>query len=98
MEIILLTERGNAMTYAIKRPDKTYLTIEDAWIDLEAGLKSDTIRGYTEFDLAKMDAQNKDAFVVPHPWPAGEQRELFPLWAELGPDGSMKGDTNETQT
>jgi hypothetical protein len=77
------------MTFAIKR-DGNYLSVEDSWVDLDMGLKADTIRGYTEFDLAMADAEKHGAGVVAHPWPAGEQREMFPLWAELGPDGTMK--------
>jgi hypothetical protein len=77
------------MTFAIKR-DSNYLSVEDSWVDLDTGLKADTIRGYTEFDLAMADAEKHGAAVVAHPWPAGEQREMFPLWVELGPDGTMK--------
>lgn len=81
------------MTFAIKNTDRAYLSIEDTWVDLDTGLKADTIRGYTEFDLAMADADKHSAAVVAHPWPAGEQREMFPLWAELGPEGSMKEET-----
>lgn len=81
------------MTFAVKSGDRTYLSIEDTWVDLDTGLKSDTIRGYTEFNEALSDASKHRAAVVAHPWPAGEQREMFPLWAELGPEGSMKEET-----
>lgn len=81
------------MTFAVKSGDRTYLSIDDTWVDLDTGLKSDTIRGYTEFYLAMADADKHSAAVVAHPWPAGEQREMFPLWVELGPEGSMKEET-----
>jgi len=81
------------MTYAVKTEDKNYLSIEDTWVSLVDGLKSDTIRGYTEFDQAQADASKHNAVVVPHPWPAGEQRELFPMWVELGPRGTLVGES-----
>lgn len=69
------------MTYALKNEDKTYLSIDDVWVDLDTGLKTDTIRGYTEFDLATADAVRHGGLVVAHPWPSGDQRVLFPLWS-----------------
>jgi hypothetical protein len=81
------------MTYAIKRSDGLYLTVDETWTELMPGLKADTIRGYTESEEVFKEARQVGGSPVPHPWPTGEQRELFPLWAELGPDGSMKGET-----
>jgi len=80
------------MTFALKNNDGQYLTIDDTWIDLLEGLKADSIRGYTEAFEVFEESKKIGANVVPHPWPTGEQRELFPLWAELGPEGTMKGD------
>ena len=74
------------MTYAIKRSDGMYLTIDDTWTELMPGLKADNIRGYTESEDVFKEARQVSGIVVAHPWPAGKQRELFPLWAELGPE------------
>jgi hypothetical protein len=74
------------MTYAIKRSDGLYLTIDDTWTELMPGLKVDNIRGYTESEDVFKEARQVSGIVVAHPWPAGKQRELFPLWAELGPE------------
>jgi hypothetical protein len=50
------------------------------------GLKADNIRGYTESEDVFKEARQVSGIAVAHPWPAGKQRELFPLWTELGPE------------
>jgi hypothetical protein len=74
------------MTFAIKRSDGLYLTIDESWTELLPGLKADNIRGYTESEDVFKEARQVGGTPVPHPWPTGEQRELFPLWAEMKPE------------
>ena len=88
------------MTYAVKCGSGFYLSVDEKWVDINTGIKEDCIRGYTEFESAMADASRLQAGVVAHPWPAGDQREMFPLWVELGPEGSMKEEVtiNEVPT
>ena len=67
------------MTYAIKRSDGLYLTIDEGWTELLPGLKADNIRGYTEVEDVFKEARQVAGMAVAHPWPSGEQRELFPI-------------------
>ena len=67
------------MTYAIKRSDGLDLTIDEGWTELLPGLKADNIRGYTESEDVFKEARQVAGMAVAHPWPNGEQRELFPV-------------------
>lgn len=66
-------------TYAIKNNRNLWLSIDDTWLDLEEGIRQDTIRGYTELEAVNEDLlkyQEEKAVVAHHPWQTGKTREL----------------------
>lgn len=69
--------------YCITKPtEQKFLSIDETWVDFITGIREDSIRGYTEEEMATLnsDATKHEGEVRQHPSPSGVTIPLFYDW------------------